>query len=48
MKNNKRFDCLKMKEKIQAKILKETKGMNDKALLEYYNSCIPNVRKKIA
>jgi len=48
MKNNKKFDCLKMKEKIQAKILKETKGMSDKALLEYFNSYMPNVSKKIA
>ena len=33
----KRFDCLKMKEEIQAKIYEETKDMSSSELLEYFN-----------
>ncbi|GHU35964.1 hypothetical protein FACS1894172_18380 [Spirochaetia bacterium] len=40
MKTNnieKKFDCIKMKEEIQRKILLETKGMTDRETLDYFN-----------
>jgi hypothetical protein len=33
----KRFDCLKMKEEIQAKIYEETKDMSSSEIMEYFN-----------
>ncbi len=37
MKNNKRFDCLKEKERIHAEMLKEIKGMTLEEERAYYN-----------
>ena len=31
------FDCLKMKEEIQAKIYEETKDMSSSEIIEYFN-----------
>ena len=33
----KTFDCLKMKEEIQAKIYEETKDMSSSEIMEYFN-----------
>jgi hypothetical protein len=34
----KKFDCLKMKEEIQAKIYEETKDMSSSEVLAYFNN----------
>jgi len=36
-KNDRAFDCVKMKNDIQAKIYAETKDMSTSELLEYFN-----------
>ena len=41
MKNNKSFDCVEMKRRIQEKLYKETCNLNDKEIIAYF-------RKKIA
>ena len=38
----KKFDCLKMKEEIQAKIYKETKDMSFPELDVYFNKSLEN------
>ncbi|GHT25697.1 hypothetical protein FACS189464_0280 [Bacteroidia bacterium] len=38
IKKTKEFDCVKMKNDIQAKIYAETKDMNVTELLAYYNN----------
>jgi anti-anti-sigma regulatory factor len=38
-KKERSFDCVKMKNDIQAKIYAETKHMDTTELLEYFNSC---------
>ena len=37
-KKERSFDCVKMKNDIQAKIYAETKDMNTSELLDYFNS----------
>ena len=39
---NKKFDCLKMKEEIQAKIYEETKDMTFPELDAYFNKSMEN------
>jgi hypothetical protein len=34
---HKQFDCLKMKDTIQARIYSETRNMSTQALLDYFN-----------
>jgi len=51
-KKERAFDCVKMKNDIQAKIYAETKNMNTTELLEYFNSGSiltrqPNVRRHL-
>jgi protein-disulfide isomerase-like protein with CxxC motif len=42
IKKEKEFDCVKMKNDIQAKIYAETKDMNVTELLAYYNKGLQN------
>ena len=42
MNKTKTFDCVKMKNDIQAKIYAETKDMNTAELLEYFNQQAEN------
>ncbi|MDR1123894.1 MAG: hypothetical protein LBL61_04710 [Elusimicrobiota bacterium] len=47
MKNNKNFNCLKLKEYLQNKIYEETKRMSQKEVLAYINSVnIKNISPK--
>ena len=51
-KKERAFDCVKMKNDIQAKIYAETKNMNTTELLEYFNggnilTRQPNVRRHL-
>ena len=47
MKKNKKFDCVKMKHDIQAKIYAEVKGMTHAEELEYYRRKASESREKI-
>jgi hypothetical protein len=40
IKKGKSFDCVKMKNDIQAKIYAETKNMSTNELLEYFNGSV--------
>jgi hypothetical protein len=42
IKRKKTFDCVKMKNDIQAKILAETQGMTTEELLDYFNTPAQN------
>jgi len=43
----KKFDCVKMKNDIQAKIYAETKDMSFKELKAYLNSAPPIIKSKV-
>jgi hypothetical protein len=43
-----RFDCVQMKNDIQAKIYAEIKGMNTSELLSYFNTPFEKKRKQFA
>jgi hypothetical protein len=44
MRNNKAFDCVEMKRRIQERIYEETKDMTHEELLEYFRKRIANSR----
>jgi len=46
-KKERAFDCVKMKNEIQAKIYTETKDMNTNELLEYFNGSVVSTRQSI-
>jgi hypothetical protein len=46
-KKDRAFDCVKMKNEIQAKIHTETKDMNINELLEYFNNSVVATRQPI-
>ena len=45
-KKERAFDCVKMKNDIQAKIYAETKDMNTNELLEYFNGSGISTRQR--
>ena len=42
----KKFDCIKMKNNIQAQVYAETKNMNKEELLLYFNRNIKHTKQK--
>jgi hypothetical protein len=44
IEQNKKFDCIQMKNDIQAKIYTEIKGLNTEELLSYFNTPIEKRR----
>ena len=45
-KKERSFDCVKMKNEIQAKIYAETKDMNSSELLNYFNGSSVSARQQ--